>query len=306
MRGPSLAALASFLVVFSSVSAVAMAQQISTYAIEADLDGQNNANVILVFTFSDPMSRFDLLLPFKATNFTATSTAGPVSCTNPLGGISQISCQMNLTQDRKTLQISFQTPDLVKSSQDTYVFSGDFSVKMPVKEVLAAVKLPQGMVLSSSITGGPTVPFSNTTSTDGRTITVLWRASNVYQKPISFQVFYEPAIQAQPAPVEGPPLRVIVLLIVILGGGVGLLFFKRRQKTKDVIFSVLDDYEKRVISSIEKEGGTANQKKIVLDTNLSKAKVSRVVQKLVERGLIEVERRGRTNIVRFVKKKMGQ
>jgi uncharacterized membrane protein len=67
----------------------------------------------------------------------------------------------------------------------------------------------------------------------------------------------------------------------------------------------MDDYEKNIISSIEKAGGKINQKKIAVDTNLSKAKVSRVVHKLLERGIVEVERRGRTNIVSLSKKKFG-
>ena len=46
-----------------------------------------------------------------------------------------------------------------------------------------------------------------------------------------------------------------------------------------------------------------NQRKIVQETNLSKAKVSRVVKSLVERGVIEVERIGRTNKLKILKKK---
>jgi uncharacterized membrane protein len=49
-------------------------------------------------------------------------------------------------------------------------------------------------------------------------------------------------------------------------------------------------------------GGTVNQRKVVQETNLSKAKVSRVVKSLEERGLIEVERLGRTNKLKARKK----
>lgn len=298
-------ALASFFATFSLTFTGALADQLNSYSIDADLTKEGTSNIRLILTFSDPTSKFDFLFPFKITNFTATSSAGPVLCDNRLEGVSLISCDMNLTQDKKTLEIAFQSQDMIKPSQSGSVFTSDFSIKIPAKEVFTAVRLPEGMVLREDVPGGATVPFSNTTSTDGRRIIVLWRFSNVVQKPLSFQVFYE-QVTENIAPAFGvPPLRVLVLLAIIFGGGIGLIVLRRRKKTQEVVFSVLDDYEKRVISSIEKEGGTANQKKVVIDTNLSKAKVSRVVQKLVERGLIEVERRGRTNIIRFVKKKFG-
>lgn len=303
MKKSSLLLFASLLLAISAFSGAASAQ-LSSYAIDADLSKQGVANVKLVMTFAEPTDRFELILPVRITSFNATSSTGPVVCNNRLDGVSLISCDLNLTKDRKTLEITFQSSDMIKTAQAGYVFTSDFSVKIPAKTVFAAVRLPEGMVLSENVPGGATIPFSNSTATDGRRITVIWRFSDVNQRPISFQVFYEPGIE--PAPAFGvPPLRVLILLAIIFGGGIGLILLRRYRKTQQVIFSVLDDYEKRVISSIEKGGGVVNQKKIVIDTNLSKAKVSRVVQKLVERGLLEVERRGRTNIVKFIKKKLA-
>ncbi len=303
MRQPILV-LVSFLLAFSALSGIALAQELNSYSIDADLTRQGVADVKLVMTFSEPADRFDLLLPARITNFNASSTAGPVVCDNRLDGVSLISCKLELTEERKTLEISFQSSDMIKPVQNKFVFTSDFSVKIPAKDVFAAVRLPEGMVLSQNVPGGSTVPFSNSTSTDGRKITVIWRFTDVVQKPLSFQVFYEPGIDPGLA-FGAPPLRVLALLAIIFGGGIGLIFLRRRKKTQEVVFSVLDDYEKRVISSIEKAGGIINQKKVVMDTNLSKAKVSRVVQKLVERGLLEVERKGRTNIIKFLKKKFG-
>lgn len=304
MKRAGVLLLAAFFAAVSIFSAGVLAQELSTYSIDADLSGQSAASVKLILTFLEPVDQFDFLLPFRISNFTAESTSGLVVCQNQLDGVSLISCRMNLTKERKTIEIRFQSSDLVKPLQNGFIFTGDFSAKVPVKDVFVAIRLPEGMVLKDDVPGGATVPFSNSTSTDGRKITMLWRILDIGEKPLNFQVFYEPAIE--PGPTFGvPPLRVLVLLAIIFGGGIGLIFFSRRRKTQEVVFSVLDDFEKRVISAIEKGGGTVNQKKIVLDTNLSKAKVSRVIKKLVERGLLEVERRGRTNIVKFVKKKLG-
>lgn len=300
----SFLALASFVVAFSMFFGAAAAQDISVYSVDADLSRDGRAVVKMVVTFEQPVGDFEILLPFKIADFNAVSSAGPADCQASLDDVSAITCRLNLTEERKTLEMNFTSTDLVKATKGKYIFTGDFTVKVPAKNVFAAVRLPEGMVLTSGLPGGATVPFSNSTSTDGRKITVIWRFTEVSQKPLSFQVFFEPGID--PATNLTPPSwSVVALLGIIFGGGIALVFLRRRKKTHEVVFSVLDDYEKRVISSIEKAGGTINQKKIVLDTNLSKAKVSRVVQKLAERGLVHIDRQGRTNIVKFLKKNMG-
>jgi uncharacterized membrane protein len=58
------------------------------------------------------------------------------------------------------------------------------------------------------------------------------------------------------------------------------------------------------MKAISQAGGEINQRKVVQETNLSKAKVSRVVKTLAERGLIEIKRSGRTNKLKMVKKKI--
>jgi uncharacterized membrane protein len=81
------------------------------------------------------------------------------------------------------------------------------------------------------------------------------------------------------------------------------LYFRFLRKPEKIILSVLDEFERKVFDVI-KEAGEINQKKVAQLTNLSKAKVSRVVKSLAERGLIEVERLGRTNKLKIVKKKL--
>lgn len=304
MMRASLASSVSFLAAFSVLLSATSAQELSSYSIDVELARHGVSTAKLVFAFAEPVGQFDVLFPFRISNFNATSSAGPVTCSNQLDGVSIISCQANLTEEKKILEMTFQSPDMIRNIQDNSVFTGDFTVKVPAKNVFAAVRLPEGMILSQDIPGGSTVPHTNSTSTDGRKITVVWRLTDTGKAPLSFQVFYEPAIEQAPAFVV-PPLRVLLFLGIIFGGGIALIVLRRRKKTQEVILSVLDEYERGIVSSIEKAGGTVNQKKIVQDTNLSKAKVSRVVSKLVERGLVEVERRGRTNIVRLIKKNIG-
>jgi len=64
---------------------------------------------------------------------------------------------------------------------------------------------------------------------------------------------------------------------------------------------LLDKDEKKVLEIILREKEII-QRKIVSSTNLSKTKVSRIISRLKERGIIEVEKRGRTNLIKLKKK----
>jgi LPXTG-motif cell wall-anchored protein len=298
----------AFSIFFISGTVFAQEQQyaLNSYSIDADVNRQGETSVKLVMVFTEPIDTFEMTLPFSIRNFNASSSAGKVVCNNQVATISIISCKIAQLEGRKTFEITFQSNDLVKSASTKNVFVSDFSIRIPAKDVFVAVRLPEGMVLQQEVIGGPTIPPAESVSTDGRRLTVIWRFTNIEAlHPLSFQIAYEASIDASQFITNPLSLRWIALAGILVAGGLGFLYFRRRKKTQEVIFSVLDDYEKRVIDSIEKAGGTVNQKRVVVDTNLSKAKVSRVIQKLAERGLLEVERRGRTNIVKFSKKKLG-
>jgi uncharacterized membrane protein len=59
----------------------------------------------------------------------------------------------------------------------------------------------------------------------------------------------------------------------------------------------LDEEEQNIINLLNKNEGSIYQSDIIKETNLSKVKVSRLLDKLEGKGLIERKRRGMTNIV---------
>ncbi len=69
------------------------------------------------------------------------------------------------------------------------------------------------------------------------------------------------------------------------------------KKIKPIDYSKLDKGEKIIIRSIEEEDGTIFQSNLVEKTGFSKVKVSRILDKLEGRQLIERKRRGMTNVV---------
>ena len=59
----------------------------------------------------------------------------------------------------------------------------------------------------------------------------------------------------------------------------------------------MDEEEKRLYNIIKDKDGSAYQSDLVKETDFSKVKITRVLDKLEHKGIIERKRRGMTNIV---------
>lgn len=69
---------------------------------------------------------------------------------------------------------------------------------------------------------------------------------------------------------------------------------KQKKALKNI---VLDEDEKNIISVVTDAEGSAYQSDIIAKSQMSKVKVSRILDKLEGKGVIERKRRGMTNIV---------
>lgn len=294
--------LLSFLLSFLLLANISFAQ-IQYYGIDTTVNDKGKSFVKLTITFAKPEKNLKFNIIGRIENFTATSIAGPVNCEVKSGAITFINCDIPLTQEKRTVEISFETDDFVKKIENKFYFDGDFSLNKPISELYATVKLSEIFRLAGQdLAGKISFPQNVTTISEfGRRIMIVWKLSNLIEsQPLRFQFFYE---EIQPAPLFSIRLRYFVALGVVAASIIIYLIFRFKRKPEKLILSVLDDFERKVVDVIVAAGGTVNQKKVVQDTNLSKAKVSRVVKSLVERGVIEVERLGRTNKLKLMKKK---
>lgn len=291
------------LALLSLFSSIAMAQ-VQYYGVDIDITDKVMSNVKMTLTFVNPESNFDFNIIGKIENFAATSNAGPVNCTKIIGGISYINCSMGLTPEKRTVEISFETKDFVKPLEKTYFFDSDMSINKNIDQVYVLVKLPEGTGMPSDINAAKISYYENSTkTTDGRRIIIIWNLKNVQaRQPLRFQFLYE---GVEVAPIFSIRLRYFVMMGLAAAAIIVFVIYRYKIKPEKLVLSVLDDYERKVVDIIDaSKGGVVNQKKVVQETNLSKAKISRVVKSLAGRGLVEVERRGRTNILKLVKKKL--
>ena len=291
-------ATVSFLMTIVSLVTIAFAQ-VTYYGIDTRLHEDGLAAVTLTITFKQPVDSFSTIIIGRIDNFEANSNSGPVDCNISVKGTSVVNCNLNLTGDKRTLFLNFNTNDFVKQLDEKFFFSNDFSIDADVDSVFASLRLPDRMVLTEEA-GKISLPEYADVVSEGNVI--VWSISNINKdSSIKLEALY----QRLPTPFfEQLRIRYIIIFAVVTGAVIAFLILRHYRKSEQLVLSVLDDFERKVIDVISNNQGEVNQRKVVQETNLSKAKVSRVVKSLVGRGLIEAQRIGRTNKLKLIKKKL--
>jgi len=289
-------ATVSSLFVFFLLITNALAQ-VQYYGIDANIDSSGKSFIKLTITFADPETSFKFDIMGRIENLNATSIAGPINCKLDVSGISSVDCGLSLTREKRTIDITFETNDFIKNLDQKHYFDADFGLNRDLDQVFTFVRLPEGMVLASREPS----PENATTGSDGRRIIVAWKLTDIKSnQPLRFEILYE---QTQQPPLFQLRLRYFVVFGIAAAAVTSFIYLRYFRRPEKLVLSVLDDYERQVMNILVASEGVVSQKKVVQDTNLSKAKISRVVKSLVSRGLVEVERMGRTNKLKLVKKK---
>lgn len=88
-------------------------------------------------------------------------------------------------------------------------------------------------------------------------------------------------------------------VFIILSGGKYQEEITEKEKKLEKTISTLKGDEKKTFKTIKESGGAIFQSELVEKTGFSKVKVTRVLDKLEGKGLIERRRRGMSNLVLF-------
>ena len=287
-----------FLVLFSLLVIPALAQNISTLRISVSLE-DSTAFYNISVQFPQKISDFNYTILSEAEGVVVKDSLGNnINCNVQKGGlISTVVCS---SLDVQSLSISYSSKDLVKPSDGRFLFSADHLMPMAIESLILEVKLPRGYVLTENPAVSACSPECLKAS-DGIRHVLIWNRRNLGQG-FTFHVsaFFEGA-----SIIGGlPPWTLVLTVIIILGGAVVFFVFYRKSLPAQLVLPILKDDEKRVWEAIMKHGSGVNQKTVVRESNYSKAKVSKVLKSLQERGLIRLERMGRTNKVHLAKESM--
>ena len=92
-----------------------------------------------------------------------------------------------------------------------------------------------------------------------------------------------------------------ILFVLSLGVGIYLLIFDKKTEKKETkkieIPKNIYEEEKKIINVLNSKGGSAYQSDLIKETEFSKVKITRVLDKLEHRKIIERKRRGMANLV---------
>jgi len=103
-------------------------------------------------------------------------------------------------------------------------------------------------------------------------------------------------------------IPVIASIAIIVGAGTYYLMAgrieskeKSLKNTSEVLLRFLNPEEKKLVNALIENNGKVLQAEITRLPGMTKLKSHRVIQRLVDRGVIEKDKVGKTNIVRFTK-----
>ncbi|UCD02786.1 MAG: helix-turn-helix domain-containing protein, partial [Candidatus Aenigmatarchaeota archaeon] len=282
-------------IVFSLVlvSPHASAQRLNYYGINAEIE--NNLVTMMKITMipGTAINQLEYNPEFRIYNLTVDTQTGTSRCDfENAVRTSSISCDFyDMQENRTTITMTFYTRDVVKRIEDTYEFRTSFPVVLPADRMFTIIKLPPKAVLSEDIVNQSYFPSGGDILTDGRSIILTWEEKDLdtADKP-SFSVLFE---------IVGGggifwDLTVIIMtsIVVIIMISIGI-YMKRTSgrdiKTEVKVLPLLNKDEKRIVDILAREDGEARQNMLVKESDYSKAKVSRLIKNLKERGVVDTE-----------------
>ncbi|MEM5777178.1 MAG: hypothetical protein QXJ06_01890 [Candidatus Aenigmatarchaeota archaeon] len=199
----------------------------------------------------------------------------------------------------KNVKIYFNLKNVIKQSNNIFTFSYDMPVTFNTRKINIKLELPFGYALTDKVLV-PVSPPNTEVGTDGRKIFIKWDFSN--KEPddiIPLRVYFEKTGVSSNVKYYGIILLVATSLIIFLI----ILYVRLIKKKPELVLSVLNEAERMIVEILQSQPEEEfDQRKIVSLSGFSKAKVSRIIQSLEERGVVESIRYGRKNKIKLKKK----
>lgn len=294
----------AFLVGFALLLPLVSATPLEYMESVVDL-GESNSNFTFVFLFKEaPEGNLEYFLPFSIDNFDDSANFRNYTCNAyDKGGSTRLFCDFSLVEGGgRALSMRFNTPETLTETDNKIVFNVDIKTPQDIERMVVKAVLKKGYILIEEPEGStnlvPYSPKDGTEGSDGRRIFVEWEKEDIKKgEGLDILVVYE-----RIGTVPETDQNIVFLLIGILILVIAIILGLGSGKKETVDMSILKGNEKRVMDIIKEMGGMCKQRHVVRETDFSKAKVSRLVKDLEERGLIETEKSGRSKKI-YIKKK---
>ncbi len=187
--------------------------------------------------------------------------------------------------------INYATESVIKQLGNKVVFKFDEELPFRALEHSFVLKLPIGSVIPEGSDFFLT-PKPDQIVSDGRRIMIVWKASNASSISVS-------AVTEQ-IPANFVPILLVVLLAAFAGAFISWRFLSARKKKKvkkqKKLVPAFVENEKIIVDLLKKAlNSELWQKQLLKDSGFSKAKLSRLVRNLEQRGVVAKTVYGNTN-----------
>jgi uncharacterized membrane protein len=187
----------------------------------------------------------------------------------------------------KEVFIELERFGAVWSSASFYRFIDDFRSAEEIGKLVVSATLPKGYIVHDGIF----LPQGADIITDGERITLLWVETSVKSPGRIYSVEF---VGTSDYNLVSAFAVVIIILIIMF-----VLFFRHhKKKTLREFKKGFSDDEIKVVDIISREK-TIYQNKIEKELKFSRAKMTRITEKLKKKGLIGKKRYGRTNRLKW-------
>jgi uncharacterized membrane protein len=253
---------------------------VNTYEINYDISMDKTIQKIKM-TFPEKQEN-TVVMVFKndANILSATDEKGALFYETKAGENVTVLIRLNMSQE---LTVIIENKDLVLSSYDHYQFIDDFNNDEYIKRLEVLATLPKGY----SIYKNNYLPGSAEIITDGERISVLWTEFNVNPSSRIYSIKFAGTN-------ETPWWLLLIIPIVILLVAIAWFYKYHKRKTLHEFKKGFAEDEIKIVDILKKEK-TMYQNKIEKELHFSRAKMTRITEKLKKKGLIEKKKYGRTN-----------
>ena len=275
------------------LSQVGLATSIWQYNVNVELGEENSYNIdILLINYTE--NTFSMLIPGSPYDVKLYTDASCYHEDTVWG--EQINCGIP-SRDKVVIDISYKEPNKITEKGSYFIFSDSVIMPLDVDKFSYKVRLSEGdgLIMGDSAYS----PEGALLLSDGRSSLLYWSITNVTKgDQFDVSVAYENIGIFDQTLI----LSVLVILIILVILGIAYMKYFSKKKEVKIILPVLKSDEKLIFETLIKHNPGVKQKVIVQESGYSKAKVSKVLKNLQERGLLKLERIGRTNKIYYDEK----
>jgi len=277
----------SLIAVLLVLAIPAKAAEISRYEITFDIQPSGEVNEKIQIAFAQPVGESYFTYMF----------AGDISDLTISNGSNNLEYQMEKADEQYTVRflvpsgtrelfISFVSKDLVFWKGNVMQFFTNFQPPAGLRNASILVKLPQGFSVYRDMIS----PENAVKITDGKEIWLSWSLENPGENvPISVKIYNQ---------YQNADFLLLSAIVAVFAAGFVWLFFRNRKKSQHAFLRGFTEDERKVVEALRSRR-TCYQNWLEKDLGFSKAKMTRITQRLEKKGLIEREKTGRTKRIEW-------